>query len=169
LPEYIKDRSLDNDAATNTGASSTGLVSSYRTIALGSEVGVSEIFGGLPFNIDQRIAVFAEFVKNTEDSVVKDDLTGHAFGFKFGHKKVAGPGTWQFKYIKAKLGKDAWIDAFPDSDRFGGATDIESHEGILEIGLTKNVNLGLDYYKTWRKSAPDNKERLLQADINFKF
>jgi len=169
IPKYIRNINLDNDSETNTGTPSSGLESSYRSIAFGTEVGLNEPFGGLPFGIDQRIAVFGEYIKNTADHYVTDDLTGHAFGFLFGHKKVAGPGTWQFKYIKAKLGQDAWIDAFPDSDRFGGATDIESHEGILEIGLSKNVNLGLDYYKTWRKGSPDNKERLLQADIVFKF
>jgi len=167
-PVNVKDGALDNSASSNTKAGGR-LLSNYRAVAFGTEVGYAELFGGLPFNIDERIAVFGEYVKNTDDEDIKDDLSGHAFGFLFGHKKVAGPKTWQFKYIKAKLGRDAWLDTFPDSDRWGGATDIESHEGILEIGLTKNVNLGLDYYKTWRASNPDNKERLFQADIVFKF
>jgi len=167
-PENLTGNILDNASGTNSN-SSVELVSNYNAIALGTEIGFKEPFGGLPYDIDQYVALFGEYVQNLDDDVVKTDLTGHSFGFKFGHKKVAGPKTWQFKYIKAKLGRDAWIDAFPDSDRWGGATDIESHEGILEIGLTKNVNLGLDYYKSWRKSAPDNKERLFQADVVFKF
>ena len=169
MPRYIRNLTLENDSNTNTGAASTGLESSYRSIAFGTEVGVSEPFGGLPFGIDQRIAVFGEYIQNYADHFIDDELSGQSFGFLFGHKKVGGPGTWQFKYIKAKLERDAWIDAFPDSDRFGGSTGIESHEGILEVGLTKNVSFGLDYYKSWLITVPQNKERLLQADINFKF
>jgi len=169
IPHNIRGITLDNDANTNTGSAGAGLISGYQTLALGSEFGLTEPFGGLPFGIDQRIAVFGEYVKNLSDQFATDELSGQAFGFNFGHKKVSGPGTWQFKYIKAKLERDAWIDAFPDSDRFGGATGIESHEGILEVGLSKNVSLGLDYYKTWLISNPDNKERIVQADINFKF
>ena len=72
-------------------------------------------------------------------------------------------------YQYVNLGKDAFIDAFPDSDRYGGATDAEGHEAIVEYGLSKNVTLGVDYYYARRIEAAANPEHLVQADLNLKF
>lgn len=169
--EGIKDkRTLDNSSGTNTlNAASDALQSDYTTIATSAEFGVKKLFGGLPFNIDERIAFFGDFVHNVDDDIVKDGRTGLAFGMKLGNKKVKKPGNWQLKYIKAKLGKDAWLDTFPDSDRFGGKTDIESHEVAFNYALRKNVIFGVDYYKSWSMSDPDDIEHLVQADLLFKF
>jgi hypothetical protein len=167
-PRNVRFGTLDNSASSNTMVGGK-LQSSYRSVAFGSEVGYKELFGGLPFKLDERIAIFGEYVMNLDDEIIKDNLSGHAFGFRFGHGKVDKPGSWQFRYIKAKLGKDAFLDTFPDSDRFGGETGIESHEGIFEYALKKNVTLGLDFYKSWRIGSPDNKDRLVQADVTFKF
>ena len=73
------------------------------------------------------------------------------------------------KYIYANLGKDCFPDMFPDSDRYGGRTDVVSQEFIFEYGLAKNVSLALDYYSSARIKAARDNEHLLQADINFKF
>ena len=167
-PHSVKDKVLENTASTNT-APASHLQSLYRSLGFGTEIGLNKPFGGLPFNIDERIAVFGEYVKNLDDSVLTDELSGHSFGFVLGSAKVSDPKTWQFRYIKTKLEKDAFLDTFPDSDRFGGATDIEAHEGIFSYAPKKNVTLNLDYYKSWRLRVPGNKERLLQADVVFKF
>jgi len=173
-PQGLVGLTLANDSETNTGAStSTGLQSNYRAVSPGAEFGIAKPFGGLPFNIDERIAIFGEYIHNLDTGLIGEDIsdfTGHAFGIVFGHNKVSYPGAWQLRYIKAKLGKDAWIDALPDSDRaFGGDTDIESHEAIFTLGLKKNVSFGLDYYKSWSMTNRQNKEHIVQADLNFKF
>lgn len=86
-----------------------------------------------------------------------------------GDKKVSGPGQWQIKGAYRSLGRDAWLDAFPDSDFYGGATDVKGYEGIFEYGLNKNVSFGLDYYRSKRIVAVKAPESVLQTDINFKF
>lgn len=168
-PSAVKDINLDNDSGTNTSGSE-GLRSNFHSIALGGEFGFSELFGGLPLSIDERIALFGEFIHNMDDENSSVTGTnGWAFGMKMGNKKVKEFGQWQLKYTKAVLERDAWIDAFPDSDRFGGKTNIASHEVGFEYGLSSNVTFGLDYYKSWSISAPNNKENLLQADLVLKF
>ncbi|MBF0122491.1 MAG: putative porin [Candidatus Omnitrophica bacterium] len=111
--------------------------------------------------------IFGDYVSNPDPS---SHNTGWASGVKFGHKKVGeARGDWQFKYQYVSLGADAWLDAFPDSDRYSGATNSKGNEFILAIGLAKNVTLDLDYYMTDRIAGGSKEERLFQADINFKF
>jgi hypothetical protein len=171
----VKGVNLDWGSSTNTGrtgcSSSTGACSSgtmfdFDSFGASVELGANRLFGGLPLNIDDRIAVFADAIKNVDSN---DDEFGWAAGLVFGHKKVANKGQWQGKYQYSYLGKDAWYDSFPDSDRNGGATDSKGHEFILEYGLNKNVSLGLDYYNDDRIKAAKNRIQLIQADLNFKF
>ena len=141
---------------------------------MSTEIGIKEIFGGLPLKLDERIAFIGDFIHNFDDEFIGDEkTTGWTLGAKFGHKKVKKPGSWQMKYLYVVLGADAFPDAFPDSDRgFGGETDILSHEVSWKYALRKNVALGLDYYQSRhyaRSSGNDDTEHLLQADIALKF
>jgi hypothetical protein len=174
----LNDNSLTDSEGQNTTSPGDGLlVSNFDSIALSTEVGVKKLFGGLPFGADNRIAIFADFIENFDDDhPLVGKTTGWAFGAKLGHKKVKDKNQWQFKYIKAVLGEDAWVDAFPDADRgFGGETNVLSHEFIFNYGLAKNVTLGLDYYKNVRYSkalsgeTDGNTEHIIQADLIFKF
>lgn len=164
----IEDIDLAN-SKTSQGSNNTTYGSSYSSISPAIEVGIKEPFGGLPFGIDERIAIFAEYVKNLDDAIITDELNGWSLGFKLGNAKVKSKGSWQLKYIKTKLEKDAWLDLLPDSDRFGGKTGIEGHEISLEYVLRENIIFGLDYYKSWELANRDNKENLIQADLVFKF
>jgi polyhydroxyalkanoate synthesis regulator phasin len=165
----VKGYDLDNENNTNTqvaNAADANLKYDYDSVAVSAEVGVSKIFGGLPFDIDDRIAIFADMVNNPEPS---DLNMGWASGFVFGSAKVDGMGQWQVKYQYVDLGKDAFPDVFPDSDRLGGRTDIYSHEAMLTVGLLKNVSFGLDYYASNRNKGTDNQESLIQGDLVVKF
>ena len=94
-------------------------------------------------------------------------------GFKFGDKKVKNRHQWQVKYIYADLEQDAFLDNFPDSDRFGGRTAIKGNEIVLKYGLHKNIIFAVDYYDTERDIAntvnQDDKQKVLQTDVLFKF
>jgi len=167
-----------NDFTDSEGGNSTGaggvLGSDYTSLGLSTEVGVKELFGGLPLKLDERIAFIGDFIHNFDDELIGDEkTTGWTLGAKFGHKKVKKPGSWQMKYLYVVLGADAFPDAFPDSDRgFGGETDIESHEVAWKYAWRKNVTLGLDYYQTRhyaRSSGNDDTEHVLQADLALKF
>jgi hypothetical protein len=115
----------------------------------------------------KMVGLFGDYVTNPHPS---DDNIGYAAGFKLGHAKVgAMKGDWQFKYQYVNLERDAWLDAFPDSDRYSGNTNIKGHELILDIGLSKNVSLGLDYYRSQVLEGTALPEQIFQADINMKF
>ena len=114
----------------------------------------------------KMVGLFGDYVMNPDPN---SDNTGYAAGLKIGHKKVSGAKTWQFKYQYVRLASDAWLDDFPDSDRYSGGTNIKGNELILDIGLAKNVSLGLDYYMSDVLKGQSYPERIFQADINLKF
>ena len=159
-------------AVPNTGGTNTtggGVITNdYNTVSLGAEVGVKKLFGGLPFNADERIAVFGEWVKNNDVTTATGD-SGYAVGVKFGHKKVKKPGNWQFKYQHVELERDAFVDFTPDSDRLGGDTNVESEEFAFKYAMKKNVIFGLDYYISDTETGTSDEEHLLQADLLLKF
>ena len=161
-------------AGTNTGvtAGSSGactgnLQYDYDSIGISAEVGAKELFGGLPYQIDNRIALFGDYVKNVSNSV--EDDQGWAYGIKFGHKKVKKPGTWQLKYQRVILQPDAFLDTFPDSDRLGGKTNTKSHEIIAKYAVKKNVIFSVDYYQNDIYQGQEDKDHLVQADLLVKF
>lgn len=162
----MDDTVLDNSSSSNSLTASGDYENEYNSFGVSTEIGFAQPFGGLPYAIDERVALIGDFIHNPDP---KDNGTGWAFGAGIGNKKVSDPGSWQLKYLKVKLGKDAFPDSFPDSDRLGGATDIKGHEVMYNYALKKNVILGLDYYNTQRIVAAKNAEHLLQADVLFKF
>lgn len=161
----VKGAQLENDKDINT-TSGSNLRYDYDSYGVSAKTGVVNVFGGLPMHIDEYIAVFGDYLTNPDP---EEQNVAWAAGAQFGNKKVAEKGQWQAKYIYAWLGKDAILDTFPDSDRYGGSTDMYGHEAIVEYGLLKNVTLALDYYQTQRIKAAKALEHLFQADINFKF
>ena len=139
----------------------------YDSYALGAEFGIREPLGGLPFSLDERIAVFGEYVYNFDP---EEQNKGWIAGIKFGNKAVKDAGSWQCKYMYAYLGRDAWLDALPDSDRYDpGRTDVKSHEVAINYAIQKNVTFGLDYYNSDRIKSSKNRDQIIQADLIFKF
>lgn len=152
---------VDHASGTNTVVGGN-YVNDYDSLGLSAELGTTAFAG-------KMFAVFGDYIKNSDG----DDDKGYAVGFKFGDKKVKDRNQWQFKYIYADLERDAWLDAFPDSDRFGGLTGVKGNEFVFNYGLHKNVVFGVDYYDTEQDIsgfADDNdKEKVLQTDLIFKF
>ncbi len=165
LTNYLinsKGYDIDNSADSNTKTSSTLHKYNYDAISPAFELDTKEPFGGIvPY-----AGLFAEYVNAYDPS---DNNSGWATGFKFGSEKVAKNGDWQFKYIYRKLGKDAFLDALPDSDAYGGDTGVKGHEGIFQYGLSKNVTFGLDYYNMKPIADSNSRQHVIQADIVCKF
>jgi hypothetical protein len=159
---------FDQNSSADTNTYTGGVYKyDYDSYAVGAEFGVKELFGGLPLKFDERIAVFGEYVQNFDP---EEQNIGWIAGVKFGHKKVKKQGNWQFKYMYAVLGKDAWLDALPDSDRYDpGRTDVKSHEASIQYALKNNVILGLDYYNSDRIKSSKNRDQIIQADLLLKF
>ncbi len=158
----VKGTTVDGTSSTNT---LTGGVLQYDYDSLGAsaEIGIKNPLG---LESIERLAFFGDYIQNVDPN---DNKIGWASGVKFGDAKVVGKNQWQVKYQYSYLGMDAFIDAFPDSDRLGGVTDTKGHEWILEYGLSKNVVLGLDYYQDDRITGTKNRQKLIQADLNLKF
>ena len=154
---------LDNRSSPTTNTVTGGRYDyKYDSVNPNLEVGFNKPFGlSIP-----RIAAFGEYIHNPDPD---DNNTGWLAGMYFGDKKVAGPKQWQIKGSVRSLGKDAWLDSFPDSDFYGGATDVRGYEAIFEYGLNKNTSIAVDYYRSERITAAKTSESVLQTDLNFKF
>ena len=140
---------------TSLGSIATdGTNTDYRfsIINLAAELGTNLANG--------KASIFGEYVNNLDTKTSQDN--GFSIGAKF------ATGDWEFKYIYADLDANAVPDILPDSDRYDGLTDMKGHEFIVEYGIMKNVTLGLDYYRTRRKSTHIDQD-ILQADVVVKF
>ena len=158
----VKGPLLDYSSKTNTRNADGTLEYDYEPVVVSGELGFKTGIAPMPF-----AALYGEYVKNTASSVSDD--TGYTAGIKFGHEKVKEPGQWQVSTYYEKLERDAWLDTFPDSDAYGGETNIKSYVVKAAYGLMKNVELGAAYYRSKRISGPSNDEDLLQVDMVFKF
>lgn len=153
---------------SNTGNTTKGVSSyayDYRMMSPAVELTIKKPFEALGLNVD-FLKFQSEYVNNL---ALSDGATGFSAGFKLGKDKIEKWGDWQFKYVYAMLGRDAVLDILPDSDRYGGATGIRSHEGELNFGLGKNTFLGLDVYRSWSLIGREAPETLVQVDWNIKF
>jgi len=154
-----------NEVQTGT----TALKYDYSAPMYSGEIGFNDPFGELlpsPLYIP-RVGVFGEYTKNPG---ADGQDTAWMAGAYLGNSKVSGFGTWKATWAYKWLGKDAWLDILPDSDFYSGNTDVKGYEGILEMGLSKNMTFVFDYYQAERiKTALKVPEHLLQADINWKF
>lgn len=164
----VKNQVLDNTSATNTlsGPSTSLLNYDFDSWSVSSELGIKEPLAFVNIGFIPYFSVFGDYVENLDPT---DLNKGYLAGFKFGHEKVSDWKQWQAKYIYRYIGKDAVLDIFPDSDAYGGYTDVKAHEYILTYGLSKNISLDLDYYQSDRIKSAKNKEKLMQVDLNFKF
>lgn len=165
----VKDHvSSSYSSASNSGNTTAGTSRyqyDYQMINPALEFKIKEPFKTLGLNVES-LKLVGEYVNNLD---VSKGGSGFSCGFKLGHDKVAKFGDWQFKYIYAMLGKDAVLDVLPDSDRYGGKTNIRSHEAELTFGLGKNTFLGMDVYRSWRTLSAEAPETLVQVDWNMKF
>ncbi len=157
----VEDTVLDHTEATNSLSRNGVLRHDYDALGVSAELGIKNPLPILPF-----VALFGDYVNNRKVSHADE---GYLMGFKFGHKKVKKQKQWQVKAMYRKLERDAWLDIFPDSDSYGGATNIEGYEVVFTYGMLDNVILGIDYYYTERLRGSSRSENLLQVDCIFKF
>ncbi len=160
---------LANRSATNTlnPTVATQYAYHYNTYGVGADIGMNDPFGeNFPVYIP-RVGLFGEYMYNPNPTQNK---TAYMMGGYIGNSKVSGFKTWKLTSGYKYIGKDAFLDVFPDSDFYGGSTDVKGHETLLEIGLAKNVSFAFDWYSTERiKRFTRQPETLWQTDINFKF
>ncbi|MFA5176524.1 MAG: putative porin [Candidatus Omnitrophota bacterium] len=177
----LKDRPrFTNSSGTNstTGATSTSgnYKYNYNSFNPSAEMGIKDPFAGVPVlgKYIPYLGIFGDFIYNPDPDTGK---SGFDAGVKFGSEKVGGWKQWQAKILFAKLGRDAWLDILPDSDRYNGKTNMKSVEAVLEYGLGKNSSLVIDYYwaEALSRSASAGTsgsfvpQQVLQVDWNLKW
>lgn len=158
--ENVQGASLDHSSETNT-LSGGGLAFEYNSYGVSGQIAVKKLTGFLPY-----LGVYGEYINNPDPD---DENEGYIGGIIFGHEKIGKLWDWQLGYSYRQLEQDAWLDIFPDSDFYGGATGVKGSEAIFNLGLAKNIWLGLDYYSTENIGEDSIQEDLFQADVNFKF
>ncbi len=166
----VEKRGTFRNQSTNTKNANGNYAYNYNSVNPSLELGIKEPLGGIvPY-----AAIFGEGIYNYSKDV-ESSKSGFAAGLKFGAEKVSEKGQWQAKMLFGKLGRDAWLDIFPDSDRYSGKTYMKSYEASLEYGIGKNTTLALDYYysQSLGKISTDDlgysPTHLLQLDWNLKF
>ncbi|RAP38912.1 hypothetical protein DID80_01615 [Candidatus Marinamargulisbacteria bacterium SCGC AAA071-K20] len=159
LSQNLKDTTLDHSANTNTVGSS-GLEKDFSSIVFSGQIDFKDQMGVA------LIRPFGEIVINTNKS---SSNKGVIAGIKFGDQKVKGLGQWQTKVSYRYLGTDAWFDTFPDSDSYGGATNVEGLELAFNYGLSKTTTLGFDLYSMDKINGTKDKQTVVQVDLNIKF
>jgi hypothetical protein len=161
----VKGNTLDYSSNSNTLLSGpTRLKYKYNAPVVSAEFGYKNPFG---LSFIPYFGLFGEYVYNPDPS---KDNEGFIAGLRVGHRDLKKFADWSFEYSYRQLKKDAWLGIFPDSDFYGGATNVKGHEVIFNFALWKNIWLALDYYNS-RKilGTPKQTENLLQVDFNFKF
>lgn len=163
----VKTRELDGSVHTNsnTGSPNYYLLHDYGWLSPTLEITIKEPFKILGLDVAQ-LKLIGEGVFNT---LIDDNNTGFAVGFKMGDSKISDFGNWSMKYLFVGLEKDAVLDILPDSDRYGGKTGIRSHEVEFQYGLGKNTFLAVDIYRSWAISSNTVPETVVQVDWNLKF
>ena len=158
--EDVQGTSLDHSSETNT-LSNGGLAFEYSSYGVSGQLAMKKIAGFLPY-----LGIYGEYIHNPDPD---DDNEGYIGGILLGHDKIGNLWDWQLGYSYRRLERDAWLDILPDSDFYGGATGVKGSEAIVNLGLAKNIWLGLDYYHTENIGNGGIEEDLFQADLNLKF
>ena len=156
----VEGSTLDYSSKTNT-LDGKVLADDYDAIVVSGELGYNTGIAFMPF-----AAAYGEYVKNIATDL--DDDTGYGVGIKVGHEKVK-QGMWQAGLGYHELERDAWLDILPDSDTFGGETNMEAILAKLTYGLRDYVELTACYIRGERLEGDNIDENLFQADVVFKF
>lgn len=159
LSKNLKGLTLEHSSRTNTVGSS-GLEKDFSSIVMSGEIDFKDQLG-LPL-----VRPFGEVVINTRTN---QNNKGGIVGVKFGDQAVHTMGQWQSNLSYRYLGADAWLDTLPDSDCYGGATDVQGFELIFNYALSKTTTLGIDLYSMYKINGSRDKQTLAQFDLNIKF
>jgi hypothetical protein len=111
-----------------------------------------------------RVTLLGDYIYNLD---AKD--SGFLVGFRVGNPAVKKKASWILYYNYRRLERDAFMDVFPDSDFYGGATNVRGHEFIFQYAVVKGVIMGLDYYRAERIEGDRDPLNTLQFDCVFKF
>ncbi|MCX5781389.1 MAG: putative porin [Elusimicrobia bacterium] len=136
----------------------------YNASNISLEAKMSDVYAGY------CVKLYGDTVSNGDSKVTKDK-EGHVYGIKIGDDKVSEFGKWELVYLDRYMETNAWLSKLEDSDSYGGVTNQKGYEIIFNMGLTKSLVLGIDYYSMDKitgatKTTP---KQLAQVDMVYKF
>lgn len=180
LAEVKGMKQLNNTPGTNTLArnadqgptSDIVYQNDYNSVVPKLEAGFTGPFFGHNLGFPY-FGVFGEYIDNLSASAKG---TGWIAGFKLGNETIADKFQWQLLYDHRVIEKNAFLDAYPDSEFYGGKTNAGGDHVGFNFGLSKNSWIALSYYNTrnlTRLTADSGSSRLglqtIEADWNIKF
>jgi len=112
------------------------------------------------------LSIFSSYVINT---AISKDKKGWIVGFRIGQEKVSGSGDFQIVYSRRWIERDSWIDAYPDSDFYGGTTDVKGDRYTLSYGISRDLILSLNYFDSKPIKRNKKPENIIQIDLVAKF
>jgi hypothetical protein len=164
---HIDNADSEYGAGTNTREGEEGALSEgslkYDYDSVNPTIGITRTWG-----TEDGAGYFARVVGDMVYNPDSED-TGYLVGLAAGRPTVKATGSWQFQYNWRRLETDAFLDMFPDSDFYSGATGVSGHEFILNYGIGGDFILGLDYYRADKIAGGDDTRDLLQVDMVAKF
>jgi hypothetical protein len=123
------------------------------------------LLGGLGYTISY-VGVFGNCVRAFEHA---GGNTGWIAGVKVGQRKVEDTGQWQLAVSLRRLERNAWLDTYPDSDFYGGSTEVQGYKAQLSLGLLRDFSLVTSYFDAKPISGLLKHEQLVQTDVSLKF
>jgi hypothetical protein len=174
----VKGAVLDFSSGTNTLIKNSSIYVNTNVLKYNySAVSPNFLLGFTPPDfLVHYVGFYGQYIYNPDPSV---NNKGWLAGLMFGDEKVQERGQWQLRYNYRRLETDAVPDVFPDSDFFGGATNVKGHKEVFEYGIAKNTWLSATAFqsgtinnstaKYGKKYRGDLNETLFQLDVNLKF
>lgn len=150
---------LDYSSNTNTRDGGV-LAEDYDSYVVTGELGYNTGIAFMPF-----VSVYGDYVDNRTTS--RDD-SGYGYGIKIGHEKVK-QGLWQAGLAYGRLERNAWLDILPDSDTFGGGTNMKAIRANLTYGLRDYIEIATTYIASEQLRGASVDDDVFQLDLVFKF
>lgn len=197
---YMYLRNITAKADTpDKGGNQSGTVNQFQYFGLASKFGIIALDFRLDFNHFEpfQISLNGEFAKNRSFNAVdigtkavnnrEADITNTttnittpgAFvgsntawlvGLTAGDVALKERWKWNLNLNYRKVGSDALVDGFVDSDFGGGGTNVKGFTLGGNLALSPGVRLGLRWMSASEVDGPSHfKNDILQLDINSKF
>jgi len=132
--------------APGDGATQFGLASEFRTVNLTTAlelVDIPPVPVTLTADYIQNMGFNrSEMARRTGQTIVDGSNFGYWFGVQVGKRTIREEGDWSASLTYRRLGSDATLDAFADSDFGLGGTNNRGTILSMNYGLRRNVWLG---------------------------
>ncbi len=160
--EHVKGMVPNEDLSSGTNTRVDGRLK-YGYDSLNPNLVLAYATGG-PGGHGYTLTFIGDYIYNFE---AKD--SGFLVGVRAGHPSVKKRASWIAYYNYRRLERDAFMDVFPDSDFYGGATNVRGHEFVFQYAVVQNVIMGLDYYRAEKLDGDSAPLNTLQIDCVFRF